>query len=239
MSAGARQGPTKDRVLDVPAFRRYLVLRTVAMLGGVVSLVAFPVLVYQLTGRASLTALMAVAESLPYLLVGLPAGALVDRWHRRRVIVLTGLASGALMVTIPAADLLASLVFAHVLAVGTAVATLWVFADAATFGVLPQMVGRSHVASATSMLVTISTVIGLGRSLPAAPPRREVPIAEAVSARTSNIVQSSSQDGLGGAILPLRRAVASAHQRAGPLPDDHPDSTAGGPLKVAGAPVQG
>ena len=159
---GSTDGHAGDRVLDDPAFRRYFVLRTLAMAGGVLSLVAFPVLVYQLTGRASLTALMAVAESLPYLIVGMPAGALVDRWHRRRVMVLTGLVSGASMLTIPAAVLLGSLTFPHVLAVGTAVATLWVFADAAAFGVLPQMVGRGRVASATSALVTCSTVIGLG-----------------------------------------------------------------------------
>jgi len=67
------------------------------------------------------------------------------------------------------------------------------------------------------------------RSGPPTAPCREVPIAEAVSARTSNIVQSSNRDGPRRRILPLRRAVASAHQRAGSLPDDHPGSTAGGP----------
>lgn len=165
MTTRSTPGPTghaEDRALDDPVFPRYLALRTLAMAGGALSLVAFPVLVYQLTGRASLTALMAVAESLPYLLVGMPAGALVDRWHRRRVMVVTGLASGVLMLTIPAADLLGTLIFAHVLVVGTGVATLWVFADAATFGVLPQMVGRARIASATSVLVTVSTAIGLG-----------------------------------------------------------------------------
>lgn len=153
--------PVADRAWAVPEFRSYVGLRTVAMVGGVLSLVAFPVLVYQLTGRASLTALMAVAESLPYLVVGLPAGALVDRWNRRRVLVVTGLASAALMLSVPVADSVGTLVFAHVLVVGTAVATLWVFADAATFGVLPQIVGRARVASATSTLVTIGTTIGL------------------------------------------------------------------------------
>lgn len=162
MSTDAARPTPEERILDDPVFRRYLALRTVAMAGGVLSLVAFPILAYQLTGRASLTALMAVAESLPYLLVGLPAGALVDRWRRRRVLVVTGVASGALMMTIPAADLVGELVFGHVLAVGTGVATLWVFADAATFGVLPQMVGRRQIAEATSVLVTVSTCIGLG-----------------------------------------------------------------------------
>lgn len=161
MTTGATPGRASDRAWDVPVFRRYLVLRTISMVGAVFSLVAFPVLVYQLTGQASLTALMAVAESLPYLIVGLPAGALVDRWNRRRVMVVTGAVSGVLMLTVPAADLLGTLVFAQVLVVGTGVATLWVFADAATFGALPQMVGRARIASATSLLVTLSTVIAL------------------------------------------------------------------------------
>ena len=65
------------------------------------------------------------------------------------------------MLSVPAADAAGGLGFMHVLAVGTGVSTLWVFSDAATFGVLPQLVGRRHVAEATSALVTMSTFIAL------------------------------------------------------------------------------
>lgn len=45
--------------------------------------------------------------------------------------------------------------------VATTVSALFVFADAASFGLVPQMVGRHRVAAATSTLVTVGTAIGL------------------------------------------------------------------------------
>jgi MFS family permease len=131
------------------------------MAGNALTLVALPVLVYRLTGSATLTALVTAAETAPYLVVGLPAGALVDRWNRRRVLVLTGAASGLALLTVPLADALGVLAFPQLLAVATLVSTLFVFADAASFGLVPQMVGRERVASATSTLVTVGTAIGL------------------------------------------------------------------------------
>lgn len=148
-------------VLDDATYRRYLAARAVAMAGNALTLVALPVLVYRLTGSATLTALLAAAETAPYLVVGLPAGALVDRWNRRRVLVVTGVASGLALLTVPVASALDLLSFPHLLVVAATVSTLFVFADAATFGIVPQMVGRGRVASATSILVTVGTAIGL------------------------------------------------------------------------------
>ncbi len=146
----------------VPAYRTYLAVRALAMAGGALTLVALPVLVYRLTGSATLTALMAAAETLPYLVLGLPAGALVDRWHRRRVLVGTSSGVALLLAAIPVADAAGVLTYAQLLATGLLVGALFVFADAASFGVVPQMVGRERVASATSLLVTVGTAISVG-----------------------------------------------------------------------------
>lgn len=161
-------GPVAEESLSAladPTYRRFLAARTVVMAGNALTLVALPILVYQLTGSAAATAAVAAVETAPYLVVGLPAGALVDRWNRRRVMVLTGAASGLAMLTVPLAHALGMLTFAHLLIVAAAVSTLFVFADAASFGVVPQMVGRDRVASATSTLVTVGTAIGLAGPL--------------------------------------------------------------------------
>ncbi|WP_232677629.1 MFS transporter [Nocardioides sp. R-C-SC26] len=155
------RGDRPSDTLWTPLFRRYFALRVVAMVGNALSLVAFPVLAYRLTGRASVTALITAAESLPYLAVGLIAGAMADRWNRRRILVLTGALGAVLMASIPLAAALASVNIVHVLLVAVAVATLWVFADAATFGVLPQLAGRSKLPEATSALATVGTGIGV------------------------------------------------------------------------------
>ncbi|GAA4686923.1 MFS transporter [Nocardioides nanhaiensis] len=148
-----------------PVFRRYLAARAVGMAGATLTLVALPLLVYQRSGSAALTALVTVLETAPYLLLGLPAGALADRWRRRRVLVLTGCLSGAAMLSVPLAEVLGLLTTAQLLVVAATTATMFVFADAATFGVVPQMVGRARVASATSTLVSVGTAIGVAGPL--------------------------------------------------------------------------
>lgn len=147
--------------LGDPTYRRFLAARTIAMAGNALTLVALPVLVYRLTGSAALTAAVAAVETAPYLVLGLPAGALVDRWNRRRVLVLASAGSGLAMLTVPAADLLGVLSFTQLVVVAATISSLFVFADAASFGMVPQMVGRHRVASATSSLVTVGTAIGL------------------------------------------------------------------------------
>lgn len=144
-----------------PTYRLFLAARAVAMTGNTLTMVALPVLVYRLSGSATLTALVAAAETALYLVVGLPAGALVDRWNRRRVLAVTGALSGLALMTVPLADLLGVLGVGQLLVVAVTVSTLFVFSDAASFGVVPQMVGRERVASATSTLVTVGTAIGL------------------------------------------------------------------------------
>src|SRR5215208_4283098 len=52
-----------------------------------VTAVAYPLLVLLLTGSPALAGLVAVAQTLPFLLLYLPGGAWIDRWDRRRTMV--------------------------------------------------------------------------------------------------------------------------------------------------------
>lgn len=58
---------------------------TASNLADGLSLVALPLLAYDLTNDARLIALVAVFQYLPFLLVGLPAGMLLDRFDRRSI----------------------------------------------------------------------------------------------------------------------------------------------------------
>lgn len=149
------------RALAVPAFRLFLVARAISWAGNAITLVALPLLVFQLTGSPALTGLTATAEALPYLVFGLPAGALADRWDRRCVMVATGTASGAAMATIPLAAAVNMLTVPHVFAAAVVVSSLFVFFDAAGFGALPEIVGRERIPSATGTMVAFSTVTAL------------------------------------------------------------------------------
>ncbi|HUC59882.1 MAG TPA: MFS transporter, partial [Streptosporangiaceae bacterium] len=68
--------------------RDFLLLWTgqvVSTVGMRVSALAYPLLVLYLTGSPLLAGLVASAQTVPFLLLYLPAGVLVDRWNRKRV----------------------------------------------------------------------------------------------------------------------------------------------------------
>lgn len=150
-----------ERVRDVPGFRVYAVSRIVAWTGNIASAVALPLLVYQLTGSALLTGLLAAAESLPYLLFGIHVGALVDRWDGKRVMVTSATVTAAALATVPVAAALDLLTAAHLIAVALVNGISYVFLDAAAFGTLPRIVGRSLIGSATAFLSSAGTLLGI------------------------------------------------------------------------------
>lgn len=87
---------------------------TAVNFGDGLSLVAFPLLAINLTDDARLVALVSVFRFLPFLVIGLPAGVLLDRVDRRLLGVIAQIARAA----------------------GMAVAAAFTFADAATIPIL-------------------------------------------------------------------------------------------------------
>ncbi|WP_329475981.1 MFS transporter [Kribbella sp. NBC_01484] len=149
------------RLRDDPDFRRYWLARALSITGSMVTAIALPVLVYRLCGSTVLTALVTALESAPYLLTGLFAGALADRWNRRRVMVSADLVNAVLVGSIPVAHLLEVLTVAQVLVVAFTVQSVYTFFDGANFGALPVLVGRARVAQANSAVWTASSLIEL------------------------------------------------------------------------------
>ncbi|MBA2716726.1 MAG: MFS transporter [Propionibacteriales bacterium] len=83
----AAEATRSTRLRDDADFRRYWWARTLSTTGTVITLIALPVLVYRLSGSAFLTALVSALEAAPYVIFGLFAGALSDRWNRRLLMV--------------------------------------------------------------------------------------------------------------------------------------------------------
>jgi MFS family permease len=66
----------------------------ISIMGDMVLNVALPFFVYQVSGSTLATAVMVAAELLPRLLFGSIAGVFVDRWDRRKVMVMTSISQG-------------------------------------------------------------------------------------------------------------------------------------------------
>lgn len=126
--------------------------RTISYAGTGVTMVVLPVLAYRLTGSPAATASLAAIEVVPYLALGLFAGALADRVNQRKVMALSDAAAALLLGSIPAAAVLHLLVVPQLFIVALGVATTFVWFDAASFGAVPTLVGRSQLPAATSMV---------------------------------------------------------------------------------------
>ena len=159
----------RPRLRDEPDFRRYWWSRLLSLSGTVVTLVALPVLVYRLSDSAFLTALVAALEAAPYLVFGLLAGALSDRWDRKAVMVTADFANAAVVASVPLAAWLGALTVPHVLVVAFVSPAVATFFDGANFGALPVLVGRDRIAAAnaavwgaaTSIEMVLPALVGL------------------------------------------------------------------------------
>lgn len=141
-----------SRLRDDRDFRRYWWSRTLSTAGDIVTMVALPVLIYRVSGSPLLTALTSAFEAAPYVLFGLLAGALADRWDRRKVMVVADVTSALLVASVPVAFFLGVLTIPQVLAVAFLGPAIAVFFDGANFGALPLLVGRKRIAEANSVV---------------------------------------------------------------------------------------
>lgn len=94
----SRPSPLHDR-----DFRLVLGGQGVSALGDAITFTALPLLVVTLTGSGIVMGIVGVLQTIPDLVLGLPAGALADRWDRRRLIIWADLGRALLTALIPLA----------------------------------------------------------------------------------------------------------------------------------------
>jgi MFS family permease len=133
--------------------RDYMLLwggQTVSTIGTEVSMVAFPFLVLALTGSPAQAGLMGGLRALPYLLFSLPAGALIDRWNRKTVMILCDAGRALALGSIPLALILGQLTLVQLYTVSAAEGTLFVFFNLAEVASLPRVVPKEQLPAANA-----------------------------------------------------------------------------------------
>ncbi|GAA4610195.1 MFS family permease [Actinoplanes octamycinicus] len=122
--------------------------QVVATLGATITATAMPLLVLATTGSARDAGLVGAAGTLPYLLVNLPAGALVDRLRRHRILLIGQLVAALTMVTVPVAIRFGWLSVAQLCAVMFVQGVCFVFVSLAERAALPRVVPPGQLATA-------------------------------------------------------------------------------------------
>jgi predicted MFS family arabinose efflux permease len=147
--------PRVERAADVPRSlwrnRDYMLLwggQLVSSLGSGVSAIAFPLLVLALTHSPMQAGISGALAMVPYLLVSLPAGVLVDRWDRKRVMILCDSGRALALASIPVAALIGHVLIVQIYLVSLIEGTFFVFFSLAQTACLPRVVPREQLPTA-------------------------------------------------------------------------------------------
>jgi MFS family permease len=140
--------------------RDYLLLlsgQIVSNVGSQVSTLAFPLLVLALTSSPAQAGFVGTMRVIPYLLLSLPAGALVDRWDRKRVMILCDTGRALCLASIPVAYALGHRALVQLYLVSLFEGILFVFFNLAEVACLPRLVKKEQLAEATAQNVTANS----------------------------------------------------------------------------------
>ncbi len=149
--------------------RNYLLLwsgQIISTVGTQVSDLAYPLLVLAMTHSPTQAGFVGAIGALPYLIFSLPAGALIDRWNRKLVMILCDTGRALSLGSIPIAYALGHLTLLQLYLVSLIEGSLFVFFNIAEVACLPQIVRKEDfpaVASQTEFTYSVSSL--LGRSL--------------------------------------------------------------------------
>lgn len=119
-------------------------------IGSQVSGLALPLLILALTHSPAKAGGLAALRGLPYLLLCLPAGALVDRWDPRRVMLLCDTGRALALASVPLALALGHLSLVQLCAVTIAEGTLFVFFNQAESNCLVRVVSQEQLPAAVA-----------------------------------------------------------------------------------------
>ncbi|WP_430502195.1 MFS transporter [Micromonospora trifolii] len=140
-------------------FRALFTATSLSQLGTNVGYVAVPLIaVSALDARPGQVGALATLSTAAFLLIGLPAGAWVDRMRHRRVLITADLARAALFALIPLAWWWDALTLWQLYLVVLLNGCATVFSDVGAQSVLPRVVGRDGLVQANAAVVSLIAV---------------------------------------------------------------------------------
>ncbi len=155
--------PTPGLLRDA-GFRRLWIGETTSQFGSQFALLAIPVIAVELLAATELqVGLLTAAETAAFLVIGLPAGAWIDRLLKRRVMMAADLVRAAALAVVPVLWAVGALSFGPVVLVAVVVGIATVFFDVSYQSYVPVLVPRERIGDANSRLestVQIARIAG-------------------------------------------------------------------------------
>jgi MFS family permease len=134
--------------------------QAVSSIGSQISAFALPLLVLTLTNSPAQAGLLTALQRAPYLIFSLPVGALIDRWNRKRVMLLADGLRCAVYALVPAAFLVAHLTLPLLAVVAVLSGCATVFFDLADNSSFPRIVTRAELWAIVASFGLCAAMIG-------------------------------------------------------------------------------
>jgi MFS family permease len=112
--------------------------------------VAYPLLVLAETHSPAKAGIVGFAQTLPYMLFYLPAGALVDRWDRKRTMIVTDAIRAIALGSLAVALAFHEFSFVQVVVVAFVEGSMFVFFSLSESAALPQVVAKEQIPTAVA-----------------------------------------------------------------------------------------
>ncbi|MCC9309840.1 MFS transporter [Kitasatospora sp. RB6PN24] len=192
--------PSRFGLLRDPDFGRLFAATALGQLGDRIAFLALPlVAITALRADPFQVGLLTAMTTAGSLLVGLPAGAWVDRMRKRTVMIGADLVRALVLLAIPLAWWAGRLTVWWLYAIALVHGVLTVFFDVAYVSYLPHLVGRGRLVEGNSRLSAIRSVTSISGPVVAAP------LVGAVSA-PATLLASSAGMALSGLLAATIRA---------------------------------
>jgi MFS family permease len=133
--------------------RDYMLLwsgQLISSLGSNVSQIAFPLLVLAITHSPAQAGITGALATIPYLCLSLPAGALVDRWDRKRIMMVCDGGRALTLASIPLIAALGHLTIMQLYLTSLVEGTFFVFFSLAEASCLPRVVSQEQLPAASA-----------------------------------------------------------------------------------------
>ncbi|MBQ9119655.1 MAG: MFS transporter [Lachnospiraceae bacterium] len=156
---------TYKGALKQTQYMKLLVANIISRFGDSIDAIAFTWLVYAITGEASWSAIIFAMNQIPSVLLQPFAGAFVEGWNKKRVMVVTDIIRGFVVVGLAVLYVLELLNPAILVVFTITISTVEAFRIPASTAVIPKIIDMRYYTHCTSLNSAISTVmqlIGIG-----------------------------------------------------------------------------
>lgn len=165
-AVGAEVRPRRGGLWHHLDFRRLWIGETVSQFGTQITFLALPlVAILVLHASTFEVGLLTALDTVGFLVVGLPAGAWVDRMRFRSVLIVNDILRAAALGSIPLAQVLGVLTIGQLYVVAVVAGVCTVFFDVAYQSYLPELIDRSTLVEGNSKLQaseSVSQIAGPG-----------------------------------------------------------------------------